>query len=94
VILASFLVKRSPVWPRDPVALRLVLGVGFLDTISNALFLYAAQRGSLTVVAVLSSLYPVATVILARSVLHERLTRLQLGGFVLAMGATAMIGAG
>ena len=94
VILASFLVRRSQIWPRDPVAFRLVLGVGFLDTISNALFLYAAQRGSLTGVAVLSSLYPVATVILARTVLHERLTHLQLGGFVLAMGATAMIAAG
>jgi drug/metabolite transporter (DMT)-like permease len=94
VLLAGFLVRRKRVWPRDPIALRLVVGVAVADTISNAIFLYATQHGSLTVVAVLSSLYPVATVILARTVLHEKLTRLQLGGFILAMGATAMIAAG
>ena len=94
LLLVSFLIKRTQVWPRDPVALGLILGVGVTDTISNALFLYATQRGSLTVVAVLSSLYPVATVVLARTVLHERLTRLQLAGFVLAMGATTLIAAG
>ncbi len=94
VLLFGFLVRRKQIWPRDPIALRWVFGVALADTISNALFLYATERGSLTVVAVLSSLYPVATVILARTVLHEKLTRLQLGGFVLAMGATAMIAAG
>lgn len=93
-LLLGFLVRGKQVWPRDPIALWLVVAVGLTDTVSNALFLYATQHGSLTVVAVLSSLYPVATVILARTVLHERLTRLQLGGFVLAMGATAMIAAG
>jgi len=94
ILLATFLVRRRQIWPREPSTLGLLIGVGLADTISNALFLYSTQHGSLTVVAVLSSLYPVATVILARTVLHERLTRLQLSGFVLAMGATALIAVG
>lgn len=94
ILLATFLIRRQEIWPRERSTLGLLVGVGLADTISNAIFLYSIQHGSLTVVAVLSSLYPVATVILARTVLHERLTRLQLGGFVLAMGATAMIAVG
>ncbi|MCP5029050.1 MAG: EamA family transporter, partial [Actinomycetia bacterium] len=39
-------------------------------------------------------LYPISTVVLARLVLDERMTRLQLWGFVIAMGATVLIAAG
>ena len=53
--------------------------------------LYATLEGDLAIVAVLSSLYPIATVILARVVLGERLTRLQLSGFVAAMVTTTLI---
>ena len=57
----------------------------------GALFLYATLEGDLAIVAVLSSLYPIATVILARLVLGERLTRPQQSGFVAAMVATTLI---
>ncbi len=89
-----FLVRRRPIFPRDAISLRLVIALGFFDTGSNAVFLYAADHGSLTVVAVLSSLYPVATVVLARVVLSERLSRVQEVGFVAAMVATGLIAAG
>jgi len=94
VLVAMFAVRGTAVFPRDRVSLQLVVALGLFDTGSNAVFLYAADRGSLTVVAVLSSLYPIATVLLARFVLDERLTRIQAGGFVLAMAATGLIAAG
>lgn len=72
----------------------LVMGAGLLDVVANALFLYATRSGLLTLVAVLSSLYPAATVILARVVLSERLSRSQLGGVILAMAGMALIAAG
>ena len=86
-----FIVKReSPLPPvRDDIRLPAV--AGFVDTFSNALFLYATLEGDLAIVAVLSSMYPIATVILARVVLGEGLTRLQQSGFVAAMVATTLI---
>ena len=72
----------------------LIVGAGLLDIIANALFLYATRDGLLTLVAVLSSLYPAATVLLARVVLRERLSRSQLGGVALAVVGIALMAAG
>lgn len=73
---------------------RLILGAGLFDILANVLFLYATRGGLLTLVAVLTSLYPAATVLLARVVLHERLTTSQVGGVALALAGMAMIAAG
>jgi drug/metabolite transporter (DMT)-like permease len=54
----------------------------------------AATRGLLSVVAVLGSLYPVSTVILAMVILRERLTRAQAVGIVMAGAAVALIAVG
>ena len=86
-----FIVKRESPLPLVRSDIRLPAVAGFVDTFSNALFLYATLEGDLAIVAVLSSLYPIATVILARVVLGERLTRLQQSGFVAAMVATTLI---
>jgi len=51
----------------------------------------AAQRGLLAIVAAIGSLYPAATVLLARFLLHERMSRLQLTGVVLALFAAATL---
>ncbi len=64
---------------------------GVLDSAANALYVAAAQRGRLDVAAVLSSLYPASTVILARLVLKERWSRLQAGGMVAALVAVALV---
>lgn len=86
-----FIVKRESPLPPDRADIRLPAVAGFVDIVSNALFLYATLKGDLAIVAVLSSLYPVATVTLARIVLGERLTRLQQSGFVAAIVATTLI---
>ena len=86
-----FIVKRESPLPSVRADIRLPAIAGLVDTFSNALFLYATLEGDLAIVAVLSSLYPIATVILARLVLGERLTRLQQSGFVAAMVATTLI---
>lgn len=68
--------------------------VGVLDVVANGLFALAATQGLLSVVGVLGSLYPVATVILARAVLGERVRREQELGIVLALGGVGLIAAG
>ncbi len=75
-------------------ALGLIVLTGIFDTGSNVIFLLATTIGDLSVVAVLSSLYPVSTVILASVVLKERMSRLQLSGLLLALVATALIAIG
>jgi drug/metabolite transporter (DMT)-like permease len=93
--LIPFMVsRRHRIIPEGATAVALIAATGLLDTTANVTFLYASDRGLLTLVAVLSSLYPVATVVLARLVLSERMTRPQLSGFVIAMAATALIAAG
>jgi uncharacterized membrane protein len=78
-------------WPGrriGPVAL-----VGLADTGANLLFAYAATTGNLAVVGVLGSLYPVATVILARWLLGERLSGGQNAGVALALPGVGLLAA-
>jgi uncharacterized membrane protein len=78
-------------WPGrrlGPVAL-----VGIGDTGANLLFAYAATTGNLAVVGVLGSLYPVATVTLARWLLGERLSGGQNAGVVLALTGVGLLAA-
>ncbi len=93
-LVIFFVSQRRQMFPRARPSLLLVVAVGFIDTAANAVFLYAQQRGSLTVVGVLSALYPVATVFLARVFLGERLTPVRQAGFVTAMVATALLAFG
>jgi drug/metabolite transporter (DMT)-like permease len=67
---------------------------GLLDIGANALYLIAIRTGLLSLVAVLGSLYPAMTVLLARVVLDERLTRGQVVGLVLAGAGVVLIAAG
>ena len=66
-------------------------GVALLDTGGNVLFMAATRLGRLDVAAVLASLYPAGTILLAAWYLHERPTRRQGLGMVAALAAVAMI---
>lgn len=68
-----------------------VAAAGVLDVLAIALYLLASRRGLISLVAVLGSLYPATTVILARVVLHERFSRTQLVGLALALGGVLLI---
>ena len=93
LVVVVVLATRSA-WrlPRDTLLPITVVGV--LDMAGNSFYLLAVQSGALAVASVLSSLYPVTTVILAAIVLRERVTRDHALGIVLAAAAILMIGIG
>jgi drug/metabolite transporter (DMT)-like permease len=68
--------------------------VGVFDTTANVLVAFATTKGAAGVVAVLSALYPVVTILLARVVLGETLDRTRRVGGVLALGGAAVVAAG
>ena len=68
-----------------------LLAVGVLDVSADVFFAFATTIGLLSIVSILSSLYPVATVILARIVLKERMVRLQQVGIGLALAGVLLI---
>jgi drug/metabolite transporter (DMT)-like permease len=74
--------------------LPLLAVVGVFDVAANGTFALATQSGLVSVSAVLASLYPVVTAVLAWRLHGERLTRLQVGGVALAMAGVVLLAAG
>ena len=84
----------APVLPtQSPVRAQAVVA-GLLDVAANGFYVLALQIGLLSVVAVLGSLYPAATVLLARVVLAERLRPMQKVGMLTALVASALLALG
>ncbi|MEU3493685.1 DMT family transporter [Kitasatospora cineracea] len=89
VLGAAALLRRSLGTERPAYAVSAVAGV--LDSVANLLFLLAVRSGDLTVVAVITALYPAGTVLLARAVLGERVHRGQLAGLGVAAVAVSLL---
>jgi drug/metabolite transporter (DMT)-like permease len=94
IVLVLWLASRAR--PTAPAAstrsvLWLILAAGAADAIANALLLVGFRVGELSVMAVLTALYPAGTIALAAVVLKERIAPVQWVGLVLALIAAALL---
>ena len=94
ILIGAAVLITHAAWRPAARLVRAIAGVGALDMVGNGAFILAVQAGSLAVAAVLSSLYPVTTVVLAAIFLRERLTRTHAVGIAMAVTAIACIAAG
>ncbi|HEX8966378.1 MAG TPA: DMT family transporter [Chloroflexota bacterium] len=90
VMLAIVLWRRISVRV-DRARLPTLALVGALDTTANILYAYASVAGLVSLAAMLASLFPVVTVVLARVVLRERMSATQGTGVVVALAGVAFI---
>jgi drug/metabolite transporter (DMT)-like permease len=94
VLLGAVFAVRRPALPtglRDAAPLLLI---GSLDMLANVMFALATTHGLLSVVSVVGSLYPAVTVVLARLVLSERVSRSQELGVLATLAGVVAISAG
>lgn len=92
LVVAAFVLLRPGRTPlATPYPWLAVIAVGVLDSCANGLFQVAVRLDDLAIVAVLGSLYPAATVVLARYFLAERMSRVQVVGVGLALVAAATL---
>jgi drug/metabolite transporter (DMT)-like permease len=89
VLLLALLTRRSLALPSPAPAP--AFASGLLDMTANALYLAAARSGLLTIVAVVASLYPASTVVLATTIDRERLARPQVVGLGLCLVALVLV---
>jgi drug/metabolite transporter (DMT)-like permease len=67
--------------------------IGILDTGANLLYSLATTHGLLSITAMLASLYPIVTIVMARAVLQQRISRHQSLGVIVAMTGVALLAA-
>src|SRR5262249_33453686 len=90
IVIVALLGKRERL-PGGTRFLGMVILGGTLDIVGNIFFIIANKSGRLDITGVLSSLYPAMTVILARVVLKEKLSRTQTIGVLGALAAITLI---
>ena len=93
LVTTAVLILRKPL--KAPPGTMVAIGAaGVLDVAANVFYLVATRFGLLSLVAVLTSMYPAVTVLMARIFLEERMIKMQIVGLGLAGAAIAMIVAG
>jgi len=92
-VLAAVVAIHARLGDRRP-SVPAAAGAGALDSLANLSFLLAVREGELAVVAVITALYPAATVLLARALLAERIGATQLAGLGLAAVAVSLLALG
>jgi drug/metabolite transporter (DMT)-like permease len=93
-VLAAVVAARAPAVRPGRRDLGALAAIGALDLTATGLYALAMTEGLLSIVSVVGSLYPVATVLLARAVLKERLRRPQQAGVAIAFAGVAAVAAG
>lgn len=93
ILIATVIVVTRAPWRLTRPSLAPAVLSGVVDMSGNFWYLLAAQAGRLDVAAVLASLYPVVTVVLAAVLLREHIGRLQAVGIAAAVGAIVLIAA-
>jgi drug/metabolite transporter (DMT)-like permease len=92
-VLAALLVARPPsALPKRGDALA-ISALGALDVAANLAYAGAVVSGANATVAVLASLYPLTTILLARALLQERIGVPRLAGVIAVLGGVALISA-
>ena len=91
LVMTIFMLARQKNWQVSSNAWPLILLNSFLDVAGNVFYVFASQIGRLDIAAVLSSLFPAVTVLLAAILLKERVARSQAIGILLALAAIALL---
>ena len=73
------------------IGLRLAVACGVIDAMANVLLLLGLRAGDLSVISVLTAMYPAGTILLAAVVLRERIAPVQWLGLALALTAAGML---
>ncbi len=91
-ILLFIAARRGKDRPRvEAIGIRLAILCGVVDVVANVGLLLGVRIGELTVMSVLTAMYPAGTIILAAIVLKERIAPVQYVGLALAIAAAAML---
>ena len=96
-VAAMLLAAYAAVRPRVRLArwdVAAIAAIAVFDSTANVLFAASSTFGLVSVVSVLASLYPVATVALAWLYLRERIEAVQRAGVALALAGVVLVSAG
>jgi uncharacterized membrane protein len=93
VPIAAYILARRLRMRTDPKGRIIGTAIGIIAGLGNAAYFAAMARGKASIVGPVTSLFPMVTVVLATTMLKERLNKVQIAGIVLALVSAAMLAA-